>query len=49
LQSAGYSGPWYCQFKKRRLSPKKQARPEDPVYVGQKFLRVLREMNFVIG
>jgi FkbM family methyltransferase len=49
LQEAGYSGPWYCQFKKRRLSKKKQARPEDPIYVGREFLRVLREMNFVIG
>jgi FkbM family methyltransferase len=49
LQSAGYSGPWYCQFKKRRLSKRKQARPEDPIYVGQSFLRDLREMNFVIG
>src|SRR5579863_1289886 len=49
LQSAGYNGPWFCHFKQRRLSKRKQSRPEDPVYVGQNFMPDLRKLDFVIG
>lgn len=49
LQSAGYSGPWFFHFKQKLLSKKKQARPEDPVYLEQDFISDLRSMNFVIG
>jgi FkbM family methyltransferase len=49
LQSAGYSGPWFCHFKRRVLSRKKQARPEDPIYLGPEFLPDLRELKFVVG
>jgi FkbM family methyltransferase len=49
LQGAGYSGPWFCHFKRRVFSRKKQARAEDPIYLGPKFLSDLREMKFVVG
>jgi FkbM family methyltransferase len=49
LQTAGYNGPWFFHFKQKLLSKKKQARPEDPVYLAQDFLSDLRSMNFVIG
>lgn len=35
LQTAGYSGPWFFHFKQKLLSKKKQARPEDPVYLSR--------------
>jgi FkbM family methyltransferase len=47
LQSAGYNGPWFCHFRRRVLSKRKQARPEDPIYLGQNFLSQLKEMEFV--
>lgn len=49
LHGAGYSGPWFCHFKRRLLSRKKQARPEDPIYLGPEFLPDLRELKFVVG
>ncbi len=49
LQRAGYSGPWYFHFKQKLLSKKRQARPEDPVYLEQDFISELRNMNFAIG
>ena len=49
MQSSGYSGPWYCHFRRGVLSKERQPRTEDPIYLGPDFVPTLRGMNFAIG
>lgn len=44
--AAGYSGPWFVHFDERVVSPVRQRRPEDPVFVHPNFISHLRRMNF---
>ena len=38
MEAAGYAGPFFVHFKRGYLSPERQPRPEDPVYVSERFL-----------
>jgi len=38
MHDAGFAGPFFVHFKGGYLSQERQPRPEDPVYVSQRFL-----------
>jgi FkbM family methyltransferase len=49
MQTAGYTGPWFCHFKRRVLLPARQRRSEDPVFVHKDFFKELRRMRFNVA
>jgi FkbM family methyltransferase len=42
MRLSGFDGPFFFEFKKHQLGIKKQARPEDPIYVHRSYVSQLR-------
>jgi FkbM family methyltransferase len=45
MASAGYAGPLFVHFSQRMISPERQPRPEDPVFIQQELLSELEIAN----
>jgi FkbM family methyltransferase len=48
MRLAGFKGPFFFEFKKCQLGLRKQARPEDPVYVHRNYVSQLESLGIRI-
>lgn len=48
MHLAGFEGPFFFEFKKHQLVARKQARPEDPIYVHENFVPQLQSLGIGI-
>jgi FkbM family methyltransferase len=46
MENSGYTGPRYSFFNRRLFSTVKQRRPEDPVFIHNRFVSELRSLGF---
>ncbi len=49
MSLAGFEGPFFFEFKKCQLGGRKQARPEDPIYVHRSCVSQLKSLGIRIG
>jgi FkbM family methyltransferase len=49
MRLAGFEGPLFFEFKKYQLGIRKQARPEDPIYVHRSYVSQLQSLGIRIG